>query len=92
LGNDRYAFQTLNERAIVVYKDGVISSLAYSLKPRSSEFAYSPEADNIFPDGTGADDAWVLASGKDAFEQLIVYDGKKPSDFCYGFYRHKTRI
>ena len=75
LGNDRYAFQTLYERAIVSYQDGEITSLSYSLKPRSFEYAYSPETDNIYPDGMGADDAWVFAAGKDVFEQTIVLDG-----------------
>jgi len=77
LGNDRYAFQTLYERAILTFRDGKITSLVYSLKPRSNESAYGPDTDNIFPDGTEADDAWVIAAGKDAFEQWIVYDGKK---------------
>ena len=77
LGNDRYALQTLYERAILVYKDGKITSLDYSLKPRSREFAYDPDTDAIFPNGKGVDDAWVSESGKDAFEQRIVFEGNK---------------
>ena len=77
LGQDRYAFQTLYERAVVSYRDGEITSLAYSLKPRSRELAYQPGKDPVFPDGNGVADAWVLAAGEDAFEQLIAYDGAK---------------
>lgn len=77
LGNDQYAFQTLYERAIVGYKDGVISSLVYSLKPRSIELAYNLKTDNVYPNAAGADEAWVRASGDGGFEQVIVFDGTK---------------
>ena len=96
LGNDRYAFQTLYERAIVSYQDGEITSLSYSLKPRSFEYAYSPETDNIYPDGMGADDAWVFAAGKDVFEQTIVLDGANlqisAEDFTGEEYTYDMRV
>lgn len=77
LGEDKYAFQTLYERGIVEYKDGKISSFIYSVNTRTKESAYSPNADSIYPNGTGADEAWVSKSGEDAYDQFITFDGTK---------------
>jgi len=79
LGNDQYAFQTLYERAMITYKDGYVSSFIYSLKPRTSELAYNPKIDNIYPNAASVNEAWVLASGEDTFDQMIVFDGTKLS-------------
>lgn len=77
LGADKYAIQNLYERAIVEYKDDKIASLIYSLRPRTNESAYKPDADSIYPDGKGIDDAWVSKLGKDKYEQFITFDGTK---------------
>lgn len=77
LGADKYAFQTLYERAIVEYKDGKIISLTYSVNTRTKELAYNPKTVSIYPDGKGADTAWASKSGEDKYEQFITYDGTK---------------
>lgn len=77
LGNDKYALQSLYERAIVEYKDGKITSFIYSINTRSKESAYKPDAVGIYPNGTGADEAWVSKAGADKYEQFITFDGIK---------------
>jgi len=77
LGEDKYAFQTLHERAIVEYKDGKITSFTYSLNERTKEKAYNPDTDSIFPNGTGVDKAWASKSGENGYEQFITFDGAK---------------
>jgi hypothetical protein len=77
LGGDKYAFQTLHERAIVEYKDGKITSFTYSLNKRTKEKAYNPDTDSIFPNGTGIDKAWASKSGENGYEQFITFDGAK---------------
>jgi hypothetical protein len=74
LGNDRFAFQTQYERAVVEYKDGKITSFVYSLRERVSENAYA-DADSIYKSGAAFDEAWVTADGKDSYEQYVTYDG-----------------
>ncbi|HOS69967.1 MAG TPA: hypothetical protein PLG67_09625 [Bacillota bacterium] len=73
LGGDTYAFQTINERAVVKYQGGQITDFTFSLL-KSGTAAYSPDADGIY-DKTGLDAAWVTAAGEDLFEQLVTYDG-----------------
>lgn len=77
LGEDKYAFQTLYERGIVEYGDGKIASFTYSLNERTKESAYKPDADSIYPNGTGVDKAWASKSGQDGYEQFITFDGTK---------------
>ena len=77
LGGDKYAFQTLYERAVVEYKEGKITSLIYSRNTTAVEKAYSPDADSIYPNGTGLDDAWASKAGEDTYEQFITFDGTK---------------
>lgn len=77
LGGDRYAFQTLYERAIVEYKDGKIRYFIYSVNPRSKEFAYSPDSDSIYGKTSGIDEVWVSKAGEDSYDQFLSYDGAK---------------
>lgn len=75
LGGDKYAFQTLYERAIIVYKGGKITSFVYSLNKRNNEYAYNADADGIYGKSAGIDEAWVSQAGEDSFDQFISYDG-----------------
>lgn len=77
LGEDKYAFQTLYERGIVEYSDGKIISFIYSKNEQTKESAYNRNADSIYPNGTGADEAWVSKSGEDGYQQFITFDGTK---------------
>jgi hypothetical protein len=75
LGGDRYAFQSLYERAIVTYKGTGISAFIYSLKERAEENAYNTEKDSIYGKTAAAGDAWVTPAAKDTYDQFITYDG-----------------
>lgn len=76
LGDDKYAFQTQNERAIVEYKEGRIVSFIYTLN-RSEDFVYQADTDGIFGECEGIDEAWVLAKGEENYDQFLVgKDGK----------------
>lgn len=77
LGGDKYAFQTLYERAIVEYKDGKITSFIYSLNKRDKSQAYNSDSDSIYKKSSGVDEAWVSKAGEDTYEQFISYDGTK---------------
>lgn len=77
LGADKYAFQTLYERALVEYKDGKIISFVYSQNKRTKSSAFNPDKDGIYPKGAGVDNAWVSKAGEDSYEQFITYDGRK---------------
>lgn len=77
LGGDKYAFQTLYERLIVEYKDGIIVSFIYSLSKREKELAYNPASDGIFGKSDGIDEAWVSVKGEDSYEQFISGAGTK---------------
>jgi hypothetical protein len=92
LGGDKYAFQTLYERGIVEYRDGKVTSFIYSLRPRTKESAYNPDADSIYPDGSGADESWVSKLGEDAYEQFITYDGARLKISATDFMGNKIKI
>ena len=73
LGEDRYAFQTLSERAVITYKDSEITAFAYSLL-KSEMAGYDPESDGIFKK-TGLNEEWVMAAGENSYSQRVTYDG-----------------
>ncbi len=73
LGEGRFAYQTNNERAVVVYRDNAVQSFVYSAKD-SQEPAYTSAADSIFPDGSGADEAWVTKEGADNYPQVYTFE------------------
>lgn len=77
LGADKYAFQTLFERALVEYKDGKIISAVYSRNKRDKSSDFNPDKDGIYPKGAGLDSGWVSKAGADSYEQFIAYDGAK---------------
>ena len=60
LGGGRYALQSEKERGIVELLDG--AAVAYDYAAFNAKF--NPEADSIFPSGTGADAAWITAGGE----------------------------
>ncbi len=92
LGGDKYAFQTLYERGIVGYRDGKVTSFIYSLRPRTKETAYDPDADSIYPVGSGVDESWVSKLGEDAYEQFITYDGTRLKISATDFTGNKIKI
>ena len=77
LGGDKYAFQTLYERAIVEYKDGKIMSFIYSLNKRDKALAYNSGSDGIYGKSGEVDEAWVSKAGEDSCEQFISSNGTK---------------
>ncbi|MHB1152158.1 MAG: hypothetical protein ACYCWE_15625 [Eubacteriales bacterium] len=77
LDGDKYAFQTLYERAIVEYKDGKIISFIYSLSKREKELTYNPASDGIYGKNDGIDEAWVSVKDEDSYDQFISGTRKK---------------
>ena len=78
LGNDKYAFQTKGERALINYKDGVILNLAYSsynVYEGSDDKPYDHSKVAIYPKGSGADASWVFADGVNSYRNAYQYDG-----------------
>ena len=69
LGNDRYALQSLTDRAIVTYKDGEITKMIHSEtrhetdwdteQPTTWSVYYDPDTESIWGK-TQLDDSWVL--------------------------------
>jgi hypothetical protein len=84
LGEDKYAFQTMYERAIVEYKNSKITSFIYSLNTRSIENAYT-DSDSIYINSTDISEAWVSAAGADSYEQYVTYDGTTLKITASGF-------
>lgn len=91
LGSDRYAFQTLNSRAVVEYKDGKVKSFAYSLNKYDNSLSYDPDSDGIYGKGAIADEAWVSKLGEDNFDRLITSDGTKLKISAAGFTGEKVQ-
>lgn len=91
LGSDRYAFQTLNSRAIVEYKDGKVRSFAYSLNKYDKSLNYDPDKDGIYGKGAAADEAWVSKLGEENFDRLISSDGTKLKISAAGFTGEKVQ-
>lgn len=73
LGDNKYAFQTDKERAIVVYKDGKILSFTYSLLGKAPY--YDSESDSIYPEGKGTDDSWISQKGEDSYQEFYSFNG-----------------
>lgn len=94
LGGDKYAFQTMYERAIVEYKDGKIISFIYSLNKREKELAYNSASDGIYGKSDGIDEAWVSVKGEDSYDQFITGTGTKLNIAADSFSgdRFKTEI
>ncbi|HEX2947115.1 MAG TPA: hypothetical protein VHT96_14305 [Clostridia bacterium] len=73
LGDNKYAFQTNKERAIVVYKDGKVLSFTYSMLAEAPY--YDSESDSIYPAGKGADDSWISQKGEDNYQEFYSFNG-----------------
>lgn len=70
LGGDRYALISRSERAVVEYKDGVVTAFDYG----NGAALNDPDADNIFPAGSGTGAAWVGAQ-PDIQRRITLQDG-----------------
>lgn len=77
LGADKYAFQTLYDRALVEYKDGKVFSLIFSRKDSGDSEPYDPDKESIYPNGSRVNEAWASGAGADKSENFITYDGIK---------------
>ena len=77
LGGDKYAFQTLDSRAIVEYKDGKVLSFVFSLNKTDKALVYNSDSDAIYGKGVAVDEAWASKAGEDSYERFISYDGTK---------------
>ncbi len=82
LGNDQYAFQTDEERAIVIYKNGELESFSYTKISNYNtnlfddpSIKYDGESDSIYPTGVGANTDWVLARGEDSYAEYYAFNG-----------------
>ena len=73
LGGGKYAFETNLERCYAEYTDGNLARFAYSSV--SQDAAYDSGTDGIYPNGAGADEAWVTQAGAENYAEVYLFDG-----------------
>jgi hypothetical protein len=74
LGDGRYVFQTDDERAFVLYRNGKLESFVYTRTDGGA--GYSGDTDSIYPAGAGVDEKWAAGTGGDVYAEHYAFDGQ----------------